>query len=125
MKFSYSFPILSKLEYKRKSLGTRELVLIVTYLLHSLSIFLKRPYIHERGIFIWILSQSLMIEGGKYLDSLEKLFTLQNIEELKIIIRQQVFSLDLGFTISRDLTKPGPSLFFWIHASLCVCKCSL
>ena len=66
-----------------------------------------------------------MIEGGKYLDSLEKLFTLQNIEELKLIIRYQVFSLDLGFKTSRDLTKLGTFLFFWIHASFCVCKCSL
>ena len=66
-----------------------------------------------------------MIEGGKYHDSLEELFTIQNIEELKLIVRYQVFSLDLGFKTSRDLTKPGTFLFFWIHVSLCVCKCSL
>ena len=53
-----------------------------------------------------------MIERGKYHDSLEELFTLQNIEELKLIVRYQVFSLDLGFKISRDLTKPGTFLFF-------------
>ena len=53
-----------------------------------------------------------MIEGGKYHDSLEELFTLQNIEELKVIIRFQVFTFDLGFKISRDLTKPETFLFF-------------
>ena len=53
-----------------------------------------------------------MIEGGKYHDSLEELFTLQNIEELKVIIRFQVFTFDLGFKISRDLTKPETFLLF-------------
>ena len=50
-----------------------------------------------------------MIEGAKYHDSLEELFTRQNIEE---IIRYQVFTFDLGFKISRDLTKPGTFFIF-------------
>ena len=57
-----------------------------------------------------------MIEGGKYHDSLEELFTLQNIEELKVIIRFQVFTFDLGFKISRDLTK---TFLFFGFAHLC------
>ena len=61
-----------------------------------------------------------MIEGGKYLDSLEKLFTVQHIEELKIIIREQAFSLDLGVKISRDLTKPGPFFFIFLDSRISV-----
>ena len=57
-----------------------------------------------------------MIEGGKYHDSLEELFTLQNIEELKVIIRFQVFTFDLGFKISRDLTK---TFLFFGFTHLC------
>ena len=54
-----------------------------------------------------------MIEEGKYHDSLEELFTIQNIEELKVIIRYQVFTFDLGFKISRDLTKLGTFLLIF------------
>ena len=53
-----------------------------------------------------------MIEEGKHHDSLEELFTLQNTEELKVIVRYKVFTFDFGFKISRDLTKPGAFLFF-------------
>ena len=63
-----------------------------------------------------------MIEEGKYHDSLEELFTVQNIEELKVIIRYQVFTFDLGFKMSRDLTKRtvhGNFFIFRIQASLC------
>ena len=38
-----------------------------------------------------------MIEGGKQHDSLEELFTLQNTEELKVIVRYKVFTFDFGF----------------------------
>ena len=44
----------------------------------------KAPYIHERGTYILVLPQTLMIGGRKYYDSLEELFTLQNIEKLKL-----------------------------------------
>ena len=47
-----------------------------------------------------------MIEAGKHHDSLEELFTLQNTEELKVIVRYKVFTFDFGSKISRDLTKP-------------------
>ena len=53
-----------------------------------------------------------MIEGGEHHDSLEELFTLQNTEELKVIVRYKVFTFDFGFKIPRDLTKPGAFLFF-------------
>ena len=51
-----------------------------------------------------------MIEGGKYHDSLEELFTLQNTAELKLI-SYKIFTFDFGFKISRKLTKPGRSGF--------------
>ena len=54
-----------------------------------------------------------MIKEGKYHDSLEELFTIQNVEELKVIIRYQVFTFDLGFKISRDLTKLGTFLLIF------------
>ena len=59
-----------------------------------------------------------MIEGGEHHDSLEELFTLQNTEELKVIVRYKVFPSDFGFKISRELTKPGAFLFFGF-AHLC------
>jgi len=68
----------------------------------------------------WLTASSYMIEGGKHHDSLEELFTLQNAEKLKSIVKYKVFTLNFGFKISRGLTKPGAFLFFWIHASLCV-----
>ena len=40
-----------------------------------------------------------MIEGGKYHDSLEELFTLQNIAELRVI-SYKVFTFDdFGFNV--------------------------
>jgi len=48
-----------------------------------------------------------MIKGGKYPDSLDKLFTLQNIANLQDI----GFTLDFGFKIYRDLTKSAPFQF--------------
>ena len=42
--------------------------------------------------------QTLMIEGGKYHDSLEELFTLQNIAELRVI-SYKVFTFDFGFNV--------------------------
>ena len=39
-----------------------------------------------------------MIEGGKYHDSLEELFTLQNIAELRVI-SYKVFIFDFGFNV--------------------------
>ena len=38
-----------------------------------------------------------MIEGGKHHDLLEELFTVQNTEELKAIVRYKVFTFDFGF----------------------------
>ena len=52
-----------------------------------------------------------MIEGGKYHDSLEELFTLQNTAELKLI-SYKIFTFDFGYKISRKLTKPGRFLCF-------------
>ena len=52
-----------------------------------------------------------MIEGGKYHDSLEELFTLQNTAELKLI-SYKIFTFAFGFKISRELTKPGRFLCF-------------
>ena len=59
--------------------------------------YFKAPYIHERDTFILVLPQTLMIEGGKHHDSLEELFTVQNTEELKAIVRYKVFTFDFGF----------------------------
>ena len=59
----------------------RLFVLIVTHLLPARHQYFKAPYIHERDTLILVLQQTLMIEGGKYHDSLEELFTLQNIVE--------------------------------------------
>ena len=53
-----------------------------------------------------------MIEGGKHHDSLEELFTLQNTEELKVIVRYKVFTFDFGSKISRDLTNRELFYFF-------------
>ena len=58
-----------------------------------------------------------MIEGGKYHDSLEELFTLQNIAELTVI-RYKVFTFDLDSKYPRNLNKPG-RLFFFGFTHLC------
>ena len=38
----------------------------------------------------FVLRQILMIEGGEQHDSLEELFTLQDTEELKVIVRYKL-----------------------------------
>jgi len=55
-----------------------------------------------------------MIEGGKlsWFDSLEELFILQNIADLKVI-KYKVFIFNFGFKISGDLTKPGWFFLFF------------
>ena len=63
-----------------------------------------------------------MIEGGEHHDSLEELFTLQNTEELKVIVRCKVFPSDFGF---QRVDQTGSFFIFWIRASLYVCKHSL
>ena len=50
----------------------------------------------------------------KYLDSLEKLFTLQNIADLTVM-GYKVFTLDFGVKISGDATKPGRFYFGFTH----------
>lgn len=55
-----------------------------------------------------------MIEGGKYHDSLEELFTLQNIAELRVI-SYKVFTFDFGFKITGDQTR---SFFGLTHLRL-------
>ena len=45
----------------------------------------------------WFYRKLFLIEGGKHHDSLEELFTLQNTEELKVIVRYKVFTFDFGF----------------------------
>ena len=119
VKFSYSFAVFSKLEKTKKFEKTRIRLNSDVFPTLAINIF-KAPYIHERYTFISVLPQSLLIEGGKHHDSIEELFTLQNTEELKVIVKHKVFTFDFGFKISRDLTKPGPFSFFWIHASLYV-----
>ena len=58
-------------------------------------VIFKAPYIHEHDTLI--LPETLMIEGGKvsWLYSLEELFILQNIADLKVI-RYKVLTFDLG-----------------------------
>ena len=54
-----------------------------------------------------------MIEGriSKYHDdSLEELFILQNISDLKVI-SYKVFTFDFGLEMSEDFTKPGCFIF--------------
>ena len=61
-----------------------------------------------------------MIEGGnsKHHDSLEELFILQNVADLKAI-RYKVFTFDFGFKMSRDFTKRGR--FIFVGSRICAC----
>ena len=54
-----------------------------------------------------------MIEGGKYHDSLEKLFTLQTIAESKGLNRYKVVTFDFGSKIFGDLAKPERFFYFF------------
>ena len=75
---------------------------------------------HFRSSF----TETLMIEGGKLLfDSLEELFILQNIADLKVI-KHKVFIFNFGFKISRDLTK-ADGFFYFLDSLIYVCKRSL
>ena len=80
----------------------REFVLIVTHLLTPPSLFLKHPILMNMTLSSnLVLPETLMIEGGnsKYHDSLEELFILQNIADLKVI-RYEVFTFDFEFKMS-------------------------
>ena len=46
-----------------------------------------------------------MIEGGKHHDSLEELFTLQNTEELKVIVRYKLKTATKNFSITERRHK--------------------
>ena len=59
-----------------------------------------------------------MIEGGKYHDSLEKLFTLQTIAESTGLNRYKVVTFDFGSKIFGDLAKPER---FFIFLDSCIC----
>ena len=88
--------------------------LTVSYLLLSPWLFLMHlKFLMNVCHFRFSFTETLMIEGGKLLfDSLEELFILQNIADLKVI-KYKVFIFNFGFKISRDLTKPdGFFLFF-------------
>ena len=49
-------------------------------------------------------------ENTKLHYSLEELFILQNIDDIKVI-RYKVFTFDFGFQMSGDVTKPGRFIF--------------
>ena len=67
-----------------------------------------------------------MMEGGEHHDSLEELFTLQNTKELKVIVRYKVLPFRFRIQNLQRVDQTGSFFnFFWIHASLCVCKRSL
>ena len=55
-------------------------------------------------------------ENSKLHYSLEELFILQNIDNVKVI-RYKVFTLDFGFQMSRDVTKPGR--FIFLNSRIC------
>ena len=59
VKFFYSFPVFSKLEYKCKSLRKHKFVLIVMYLLHLPSIFLKHPIFMNVTLSFWFYRKAL------------------------------------------------------------------
>ena len=74
--------------------------------------------------FRFSFTETLMIEGGKlWFDSLEELFILQNIADLKVI-KYKVFIFNFGFKISRDLTK-ADGFFHFLDSLIYVCKRSL
>ena len=56
----------------------------------------------------------IQLRAEKYPDSFQKLFTLQNISDLTVI-EYKVFTLDFGFKISEDATKPGRLYFGFTH----------
>ena len=64
----------------------------------------KAPYIHESYSSILVLPQA-----EKYPDAMEKLFILQNFENLQ----------GIGFKIYRDLTKSAPFQFGFTR-SICL-----
>ena len=59
-----------------------------------------------------------MIEGGEQHDSLEELFTLQNTEELKVIVRYKVFTFDFGFKSPE--TWPNRKFFNFLDSRISV-----
>ena len=100
-----------------------QIVLIVTYLLPSPSLFLKYPIYswmwHEHGLTANAYDQrrkSIMICWKNC-----SFYIQQNIVDLKIIW-YKVFTFDFAFKISGDLTKPG---VFFLDSLIYVCKCSL
>ena len=79
------------------------------------------PYIpNGRVTAILSLLKIVWSKEENYDDSLEELFILQNLVDLKVI-RYKVFISDFAFKISGDLTKPGfIIIIFWIQASMFV-----
>ena len=55
-------------------------------------------------------------ENTKLHYSLEELFILQNIDDVKVI-RNKVFTFDFGFQMSGDVTKPGR--FIFLNSRIC------
>jgi len=79
------------------------------------------PHIpNERVTSILSLLKLLWSKEENYDDSLEQLFILQNVVDLKVI-GYKVFISDFAFKISGDLTKPGfIIIIFWIQTSMFV-----
>ena len=84
---------------KVKKEKTRAFILIARDVFVALSVVVaKAPYIHEIDSSILVYCKLVRSKTEKYPDSLDKLFTLQNMANLQDI----GFTLDFGFKIYRD-----------------------